>query len=297
MAKITITGQDIKTARDSLIAQSDTVGKHQYSKSLFNEDGISLRLQISNVCTTKQVVDEEAKVKQDEELAAKKQEMIATAASKGLTLDQYKEELKAEERQKTINMYSEEQGITIEEATKQVEDNEIAQLRYLKQEFVRSKLSQEEKDALNKSMTEYYKAYNQYAKDKAAVAEGEEFTGVAPVNPYNAYIQNMNQEEFATWKKAREEAQETPADPMKDIVVVEKTNLFGIVYSFNEDIVGVAGFNTLAKANVETVEGEEIPSEAVLKQKLAAYVNSAEFTKGLAFIARITGVDIDVEVA
>ena len=300
MAKITITNEDIKAARDSLLAQSDTVGRHEYSKSLFNEDGISLRLEISNVCTTKQIVDEEAKVKQDEEYEQKKQEMIATAAGKGLSLDEYKAELEAAQDEERVQMYIQEQGISEEEARKQIADQKIAEKRFLKEEFVRSKLSEDEKKALNERRSQYFKDYNAYMKAKNDFLKENpdgEYTEVAPVNPINAYIANINQEEFDAWAKARKEEQEKPADPMKDIVVVYKTKLFGIVYSFNEDIVGVSGFNTIAKDKVETIEGEKTPTEAELKAKLAAYVGSTEFEKGLLFISRITGVEIDVEVA
>lgn len=292
MANIIIRNEDIEKAYNSLVKQSETVGKHEYSKSIFAQTGVNLRLEAFSDSINKQVVDEEAKAKQDAEQEAKKQELEAAAAAEGLSVDDYKLKLKAEERVNRIREIAENQHITITEAEEQVAKQEANELRWQKEEFVRNTLDEETRNKLDEDMNEYYDKVNEANSNTEESTPDENATFV---NPMDVYVASINEEEFAAWQKQREVENEKLPDPMKTIVVVNKTKHLHVVYSFDENITGIAGYSIIADGKVE-VANDVIPDTVELKNKLVNYIQSNEFIKGINFVARIAGTDIQVAV-
>ena len=104
--------------------------------------------------------------------------------------------------------------------------------------------------------------------------------------------ENFDEEEF----KFRRWVMEQGEDPTKKIYVVVGGTPLHLVYSFDEEITGVPGFNTVAIEEAGKVEEETTFDSDGIKKGFAAYISSEGFAKGLRFINRIAEDEISVSV-
>ena len=247
---ITIKDKDFETVHNALANATPSVGKHEFSKSIFARDGVNLRIEAFVQFEFQSVPDDEAMAARDAALDAKKQELVDAAAAAGLSLRDYKAKLKSEERVNRINAMVEEQGIDAEEAAGIVDAENAAEEDSKKADFM---------------------AYKQSVD--------------------SSYV--FNEDDYDAWL----DQQEYNNRPLitKKVVSVFQTQQIGVVYSFDENVTGIAGFNTIAKDQVNTVQ-YKVPTVEEFKASFKEYVESAEFLKGIAFVGRIAGDDIIINV-
>lgn len=275
--EIVITNENLSTIITSLNEQSGTIGHHEASMSLYSKDGVNLRLESYCECENKEIVDEEAKVEQDQKLKEALAELNEKAAAAGLSLDEYEAKVKNEEKEQQIanlinnKEHSEEdeefsgenEGLSEEEARARVEKQYQLQDKWNVDEFLRI---QNENPKLDE--------------------EG---------NAITVTEENMDQEAFKAWVRARKLGF-YGQDPTKTIVVIYNVAAPHVVYSFDVNITGISGFNIIDNDNVKEYKQETIPTLDEFKNDIAEYIGRDTFTKGLAFVSRIANDTITINI-
>lgn len=231
---IIITDQDIKDAVDNLNIAVNEPGIVGFSKFLFSESGIILRLETEVDYVPTSVEDEGKVANVRAEFNAEQAQLKANYPN--LTDEEFEAQVKADDRAARIAEYVS-FGVTQEEAIDMV-DREIAQ-----------------EDA---------------ELEKAKAKEGFD----------------LNEYKFRKW------IEKNNKDITKQIFIIRGGEKLHIDYTFDQAIVGVAGGATLG--NLPEFGMEEAVTFDGVKADFADYIASDKFKAGLAFISRITDVNLTV---
>lgn len=261
--EIVITNENISGIITSLTEQSDAVGHHEASISLYSKDGVNLRLESYCECENKDIVDEEAKVEQEQKLKDALAELNDKAAAAGLSLDDYEAKLRNEEKEQRIA--------------------ELIETEELSEDVARARADEQFEAQDNWNVEEFLRLQNENPK---LDEEG---------NAILVTKETMDQEAFKAWIRNRRLGFYGD-DPMKTIVVIYNIAAPHVVYSFDINVTGISGFNTIDKDNVKEYRQETIPTLEEFKNDFAEYIGRDSFTKGLTFVSRIANDNITINI-
>ena len=265
MSIVYITNDMFKECFNTLNNNLETPGIHEYSQELLTKNGVSLRLEGAVECITKVVIDDKAKALQDKSYEVTENKLRVSAAAAGLTVTSYMEKQHEKRKAERIKQLAEKFNISIETATTQVEQEDATETKVLKTKFYRE-------------------------NHPETVNETEGFsTSDVP----DEILANIPEFEFKEWRYKQERLLNKKADPTKEITVIKTVTPLHIVYSFDESITGINGFDTVAKKSLKNET--TLPSVETFKALFKGYIESEEFTKGLKFISKIAGNDITVK--
>lgn len=231
---IVITDQDIRSAVDNLNAVVTHPGIVGYSKYLFSENGIVLRLN-TEVDYISSSTEDEAKLA-NARVSFNAEQAQLKAKYPNLTDEQLEAQLKEDDRAARIAQLTG-YGIELAVAEGMVND-EIAQ----------------EDNELARAKTE----------------EGFD----------------LDEFKFQKW------VMKNNVDVFKEVFIIRGGKKLYIDYTFDQAVVGVGGSAILGTVN-EFAPEEEITFDS-LKEAFSNYIVDAKFNTGLAFISRISDVNLSV---
>lgn len=141
---ITMTNAEFENIHSALFNANQSIGKYEFSKSLFARDGVNLRLEAYVQFEAQTVIDQEAIDARNEARAKAEQELNDAAAKAGLSVKDYKAQLESQKRIDRINKMVEERGIEADEAASIVDAEIAADYESKKKEFMDYKTSNPE---------------------------------------------------------------------------------------------------------------------------------------------------------